>query len=33
LTLWTAVVAEVLGFGHDGAVTLGRAEAKGQEKI
>ena len=27
LTLWAAVVAEVLGFGHDEALTLGRAVA------
>ena len=27
LTLWTAVVAEVLGFEHDEALTLGRAVA------
>ena len=27
LTLWAAVVAEVLGFEHDGALTLGRAVA------
>jgi hypothetical protein len=25
LTLWAAVVAERLGFGHDTALTLGRA--------
>jgi hypothetical protein len=25
LTLWAAVVAEVLGFEHDKALTLGRA--------
>ena len=27
LTLWAAVVAEVLGFEHDEALTLGRAVA------
>jgi hypothetical protein len=27
LTLWTVVVAEVLGFEHDEALTLGRAVA------
>jgi len=27
LTLWAAVVAEVLGFEHDEALTLGRAMA------
>jgi hypothetical protein len=27
LTLWAAVVAEVLGFKHDEALTLGRAVA------
>ena len=27
LTLWAAVVTEVLGFGHDEALTLGRAVA------
>ena len=27
LTLWAAVVAEVLGFDHDEALTLGRAVA------
>jgi len=27
LTVWDAVVAEVLGFEHDEALTLGRAEA------
>jgi len=27
LTLWEAVVAEVLGFEHDEALTLGRAVA------
>jgi len=27
LTLWTTVVAEVLGFDHDKALTLGRAVA------
>ena len=28
LTLWAAVVAEVLGFKHDEALTLGRAVAR-----
>jgi len=28
LTLWTAVVAEALGFEHDEAQTLGRAVAE-----
>ena len=27
LTLWAAVIAEVLGFEHDEALTLGRAVA------
>ena len=27
LTLWAAVVAEVLGFEHDESLTLGRAVA------
>ena len=27
LTLWAAVVTEVLGFGHDEALSLGRAVA------
>ena len=27
LTLWAAVVTEVLGFGHDEALSLGRALA------
>jgi hypothetical protein len=27
MTLWAAVVAEVLGFAHDEALTLGRAVA------
>jgi hypothetical protein len=27
LTLWAAIVAEVLGFEHDEALTLGRAVA------
>jgi hypothetical protein len=36
LTLWAAVVAEVLGFEHDEALTLGRAvaaeDAKGRNR-
>ncbi len=32
VTLWAAVVAEVLGFEHDEALTLGRAMAGGESE-